>query len=68
MGEAINYDDYTVAWMCFDELVETALLLMFDDEHGTIRSSRSKLKDVIQQFNSAEHPSSALLFTFATPI
>lgn len=50
MGEAINYDDYTVAWMCFDELVETTLLLMFDEEHGTVRSSRSKLKDVIQQF------------------
>ncbi|KAK4639508.1 hypothetical protein QC761_0108950 [Podospora bellae-mahoneyi] len=50
MGEAINYDDYTVAWMCFDELVETALLFMLDEEHGTIRSSRSKLKDVIQQF------------------
>ncbi|KAK4650601.1 hypothetical protein QC762_0111690 [Podospora pseudocomata] len=50
MGEAINYDDYIVAWMCFDELVETALLLMLDEEHGTIRSSRSKLKDVIQQF------------------
>ncbi|KAK4179785.1 hypothetical protein QBC36DRAFT_287259 [Triangularia setosa] len=49
MFKAINYGDYTVACMCFNELVETALLLMLDEEHGSA-PRHSQLQGIIQQF------------------
>ncbi|KAK4198199.1 hypothetical protein QBC40DRAFT_331921 [Triangularia verruculosa] len=45
MDENPAFDDYTVAWLCFDDCVETALLLMLDEEHGDIRISGEKGRD-----------------------
>lgn len=47
MGEVINYDDYIVVWMCFDEFVEIIFLFMFDEEYGIVWSLCLKFKDVI---------------------